>query len=655
MIFAMTGRLLLLLLLAVPLFAAHPLDSITADEITIAAAVCKASPKFVEGSAFAVVSLNEPTKAQVLEGKPIAREAFVVLLDRDHNRTNEVIVDLGAKAIKTWKTIPNVQPSVVIEEYTIAPEIIKADPRFIEAMRKRGIEDFSKVKVDAWAPGYLGDMADGSRIVRAIFFYHDDEDSNWYSRPIEGVVAVINLTKKTVLQVTDSGVVPISKDKGSLDEKSNAPLRPATKPLKIVQAEGAGFSMNGGDVAWENWRFHFGLDPREGLVLHRVRYVDGGKERSVLYRASLSEMVVPYGDADPNWAWRSAFDVGEYGIGRLASPIERDVDAPENALYVDFPVANDAGEVLTLRDAVAVFERDSGLLWKHYDIDRDYNESRRGRQLVVMFIATVGNYDYALNWIFHQDGTLEFRADLTGIMLTKGVGDTHDDHSAHMVAPNLVAPHHQHFFNFRLDFDVDGVANTIFESNSRAIDDPSANALGNAFVMESTKLASEKSARRELSLASQRKWKIVNPAVKNALGGSTAYLLVPGDNSLPFVTTTSPVRKRAAFLDHHFWATRFRDAEMHASGYYPNQSSGGDGLEKWTADDEALDKSDVVVWYTTGVTHIPRAEEWPIMNVHQTGFKLIPAGFFARNPAINLPRSPSAGATSAAPDRPAQH
>ena len=632
----MTTRLFAILLFALPLLAAHPLDSITSDEITAAVAAAKADERFVDGSLFAVVSLNEPTKAQVLEGKPIQREAFLVLLDRDHNKTNEVIVDLEGKAVRSWKTIPNVQPSVVIEEYVIAPEIIKADARFIEAMRKRGITDLSKVKVDAWAPGYLGDMADGSRIVRAIFFYKDDEDSNWYSRPIEGVVAILNLTKKTVLDVKDTGVVPISKDKGALDEKSNAPLRPAPKPLQIVQPDGVGFKLNGNDVEWDNWRFHFGLDPREGLVLHRVRWVDGGKERSVLYRASLSEMVVPYGDADPNWAWRSAFDVGEYGIGRLASPIERNIDAPENAAYLSFPVATDAGEVQTLRDSVAIFERDGGMLWKHYDIDRDYNESRRARQLVVMFIATVGNYDYALNWIFHQDGTLEFRADLTGIMLTKGVAETHDDHSAHVVAPNLVAPHHQHFFNFRLDFDVDGVANSIFESNSRAVE--TNNPLGNAFVMESTKLASEKAALRELSLATQRKWKVVNPTAKNSLGGNTSYLLIPGDNSLPFVTANAPVRKRAAFLDHHFWATRFRDPEMHASGYYPNQSTGGDGLEKWTADDEALDKQDVVVWYTTGVTHIPRAEEWPIMNVHQTGFKLVPAGFFARNPAVNLPK-----------------
>jgi primary-amine oxidase len=620
-----------------------PFDSITAEEIAVAVKSVKGSPRFVEGSAFAIVSLNEPAKAKVLEGGAIAREAFVVLLDREHNRTSEVVVDLAAGSIRNWKTIEGVQPSVVLEEYVIAPEIVKADPRFQEAMRKRGITDLAKIKVDAWAPGHLGDLGGGARIVRAIFFYKDDEDSNWYSRPIEGVVAVIDLTAKKVLEVLDSGVVPISKDKGSFDEKSVAPLRPAPKPLQIVQSQGSGFALTGHDVAWENWRFHFGLDPREGLVLHRVRYADGGKERSILYRASLSEMVVPYGDGDPNWAWRSAFDVGEYGIGRLASPIERGVDAPENAIYFDFPVATDAGEVQTLRDSVAIFERDAGLLWKHYDIDRDYNESRRGRQLVVMFIATIGNYDYALNWIFHQDGTLELRADLTGIMLTKGVTEklAHDGHGpahAHYVAPNLVAPHHQHFFNFRLDLDVDGIANSVFESNSRSLDDGAANPLGTAFVMEATKLASEKVAQRDLSLASARKWKVVNGATKNALGEPTSYLLVPGESSLPYVRANAPVRKRAAFLDHQFWTTRFREGEMHASGYYPNQSRGGDGLEKWIADDESLDNADVVVWYTTGVTHIPRPEEWPIMNVHPIGFKLMPAGFFSRNPALTLPR-----------------
>jgi len=632
------------LLFALPLIAQtrSPLDSITAGEIATAVKAVQGDARFVSGSLFAIVGLHEPPKSAILAAKAAAipRQAFVVLMDRDHNRTSEIVVDLARRAIASWKDVAGVQPSMVIEEYTFIPKIVAADARFQDAMRRRGINP-KNVRIEAWAPGFLGDRADGSRIARVIFFYKEDADSNHYSRPIEGVVAMVNLTHKTVIDLVDTGVVPISKDRGAFDEKSVGRLRTAPKPLTIAQPQGASFELRGHDVAWQKWRFHFGLDPREGLVLHRVRYADGGRERSILYRASLSEMVVPYGDPEATWSWRSAFDVGEYGIGRLASPIVRGLDAPENATLFSFAVATDVGAVQTLRDSVALFERDGGMLWKHYDIDRDYNESRRARQLVLMFVATVGNYDYALNWIFHQDGTLEFRADLTGIMLTKGVSqalpDEHSSHHAHYVAPNLVAPHHQHFFNFRLDFDVDGTSNSVVESNSRSLDAGDGNALGNGFVMEATPLRTEKSAQRDLNLASQRKWKIVNPGAKNALGESTAYILAPGESSVPYLRADAPARLRAGFLNHHLWVTRYREGEMHGAGYYPNQSKGGDGLEAWTADDEPLDDSDLVVWYTTGVTHIPRPEEWPIMPVHQTGFKLLPAGFFSRNPALDVP------------------
>src|SRR3712207_8459874 len=54
--------------------------------------------------------------------------------------------------------------------------------------------------------------------------------------------------------------------------------------------------------------FRSGFTPREGLVLYTVGYEDGGKVRPVLYRASLSEMVVPYGDPRPGQWRKNAFD-----------------------------------------------------------------------------------------------------------------------------------------------------------------------------------------------------------------------------------------------------------------------------------------------------------------------------------------------------------
>ena len=133
---------------------------------------------------------------------------------------------------------------------------------------------------------------------------------------------------------------------------------------------------------------------------------------------------MPYGDTDGNWRWRSAFDVGEYSVGRLASSIEPKTDAPENATLIDATFAGDDGVPYVLPRALGIYERDGGLLWKHYEGYSTKNESRRARQLVIFSIATIGNYDYAVNWVFHQDGVLEVDAALTGIMLPKGVRET---------------------------------------------------------------------------------------------------------------------------------------------------------------------------------------------------------------------------------------
>jgi primary-amine oxidase len=294
--------------------------------------------------------------------------------------------------------------------------------------------------------------------------------------------------------------------------------------------------------------------------------------------------------------------------------------------------------------AVGIYERDGGLLWKHYEGYSEHNESRRARQLVIFFIATIGNYDYAINWIFNQDGTLEVDTALTGIMLPRGVREVKVDEqgdrysSGHFVSANIVAPHHQHFFCFRLDFDVDGQNNSLEEMNTHAMPAGPGNPALNGMIMEETPLRSEREAQRQINMQSARAWVILNPSVKNQYGQTSSYVLVPGANALPYVALQSLVRRRAGFINHHFWATRYHAAEMYAAGAYPNQSRGGDGLSHWVVNNEPLVNQDVVVWYTLGVTHIPRPEEWPVMPVTHVGFKMIPAGFFSRNPALDVPK-----------------
>lgn len=627
--------------------AAHPLDPLNETEITRAVEIIRAAPGFPKQVLFSTVVLNEPPKAEVLSFKPGAkfrREAFAIVLDRDRNRTFEATVDLRDGRLVSWKEVPGAQPLVFAEEYEVVPKIVKADARWHEAMRRRGITDLEKVHIDVWAVGEVSPRHAG-RLLRGLPYLKDGR-SNFYGRPIEGVTAIVNMDARKVVEVIDTGVVAIPPPGQDLDEISIGKLREKPRRLVISQPDGASFQINGQEIRWQKWNFRYSMHPREGLVLHTVGYEDEGRVRPILYRAALSEMVVPYGDTDANWRWRAAFDVGEYNVGRLASPLEAGLDAPENAQLIDSVFAGDTGKPYTLERAVGIYERDGGILWKHFDSVTGKNETRRARELVIFFVATIGNYDYAVNYVFKQDGTLEVDLALTGIMLAKGVkekraGEVHSigaETTGHLVSENIVAPHHQHFFSFRLDFDVDGTNNSATEMNTSMMAAGASNPSFNGFVMRESVMKSEKEAQRKMDMQAARVWTVTNFSARNALGHHPSFILVPGVNSIPYIAPESLARKRAQFINNHFWVTRYNPQEVYSAGVYPNQSKGGDGLPQFAANNEPIDNQDIVVWYTLGVTHIPRPEEWAVMPVTHVGFKLIPGGFFNSNPALDVPK-----------------
>nr|MBA3368545.1 hypothetical protein [Geodermatophilaceae bacterium] len=56
----------------------------------------------------------------------------------------------------------------------------------------------------------------------------------------------------------------------------------------------------------------------------------------------------------------------------------------------------------------------------------------------------------------------------------------------------------------------------------------------------------------------------------------------------------------------------------------------------------SIEDTDIVLWYVFGLHHITRPEDWPVMPADIVSFQLKPAGFFDRNPALDLPPSPPA-------------
>jgi primary-amine oxidase len=620
---------------------AHPLDPLSVEEIERAWEIVRTQQSLSARIRVISIALHEPPKATVLghrRGDPLERAAFVVLMDSVAGQTYEGVVSLTEKRIVSWVPVPGVQPAIVLDEFFECEAAVRADPRWQEAMRKRGVTDFDLAMVDPWSAGHFGGIdEEGRRLVRALTWIRRSATDNGYARPVANVIAVVDLNEMKVLRVEDYGVVPVPPEDANYSPEV-AGTRPDLRPIEIRQPEGPSFHLDGHELAWQKWRMRLGFTPREGLVLHTVSYADQGRERPVLYRASVVDMVVPYGDPRPTYFHRNAFDVGEYGIGYLANALAQGCDCLGEVRYLDGVVNDSRGTAVTISNAVCVHEEDYGILWKHFDWRTGYSEVRRSRRLVVSFIATVGNYEYGFYWYFYQDGTIQLEVKLTGIMSNGAVLPGEKPRWGELVAPQVYGPIHQHFFNVRLDMMVDGLQNSVYEVDTVADPPGPDNPHHNAFHTEATLLGSEREAQRLTEPRAGRFWKVVNPAVRNRLGEPVGYKLMPGENILPFAGPESQVIRRAAFMTRHLWVTRYDPRERYAAGDYPNQHSGGAGLPSYVQDDAPLENTDVVLWYTFGSHHVVRPEDWPVMPVSSIGFMLKPVGFFDRNPALDVPR-----------------
>jgi primary-amine oxidase len=617
----------------------HPLEPLTAAEVALAVAIVQRESSVGASFRFPCVTLHEPPKAAVLDfqmGDAIDRQAFLILLDNATGMTYEAIVSLSQEQVMSWTPIPNVQPNIMSDELVECEAAVKAHPDFIAALAKRGISDLSLVVVDPWAIGNFG-FADeaGIRLSRCLCYLRANPAGNFYARPIDGLVPVVDLNQMQVLRIEDLGVVPVPPEPSEYAGQFQPAQRQDIKPLQITQPEGTSFQVEGHRIRWQKWDLRIGFTPREGLVLYQVGYEDQGKLRSILYRASMSEMVVPYGDPRVQHFRKNAFDLGEHGVGMLANSLTLGCDCVGKIHYFDAALTNSRGEVAITENAVCLHEEDYGILWKHTDWRLDAVEVRRSRRLVLSFIATVDNYEYGFFWYFYQDGTIQYEIKLTGILLCGALADF--PKYGTIVAPELNAINHQHFFAMRLDFDLDGVNNSVYEVNTEAEPMGETNPYGNAFYAKATLLKTEQAAQRIVDPLSARYWKVVNPTVHNRLDQPVGFKLVPGETVLPFAHPDSPILKRAGFMTKHLWVTPYEPSERYAAGDYPNQHSGGEGLPKWTKGDRDLENTDIVVWYVFGHHHIPRPEDHPIMPTAYSGFLLKPLGFFTANPALDVP------------------
>lgn len=622
----------------------HPLDPLGFQEYWAVLETLDSAEKLDQDTRFSLVSLVEPPKDLVWGWSPgdaLPRQALAVV--RQGPDTYEAVVDLAAGKLVSWELLEGQQPNWLSEEFGQMTKETLDHPEFLAALAKRGIKNTAFVDCSAGPPGYYGTPEQVGRRVAYVRCHDLRNVRNRWTRQIEGLGAVVDMTEKKILRIVDEGPVTTPETFADYDAQSLGPAREVPGKMYVEQSPGPGYARDGHLIEWQKWRFHVRPDQRTGMMVSAVSYEDGSGPRPILYQGYMAEMFVPYMDPAQHWYIRNFMDAGEFPAGGLAKPLMPGLDCPDHATYYDGLINDDHGRPAPRPKLICVFERETGdMAWRHHT--KSAPVSRAKRDLVVRSAAVLGNYDYVFDWIFQQDGSIRVAVGATGIVEAKmvdqasakeasGKADTY----GRFVDKNIVGVNHDHYFNFRLDLDVDGSENRFLKD--RLVQEllPKEHPRRSVWVREPHWASKESDAMLNIDLTKPTLWRVVSAKRKNGVGYPTSYQLMPGMTAETLLSEDDYPRRRARFIEHHLWVTPFDEKERFPAGDYPTLSTPEQGLPEWTKNDRSIGGGDIVLWHTIGMHHLVRAEDWPVMPVLWHSFELRPFDFFDRNPAMDLP------------------
>jgi primary-amine oxidase len=630
----------------IPVF--HPMDALTAEEVVITAKVLRDAGQTDDNSQFGAMTLLEPPKEVVktwTADKPLPdRQAFVVI--RRNKKTYEARVDVSNARLLGVTEQPGKHPIVLDDNWTRARDAFVKDQRFLDALKKRGLTFNKKILCTPNSAGYFPGENDSNRHILKVPCYSiADMLHPALARPIEGIMGVVDAETGEVLQVFDNGAVDLPSPPPGYGDQL-----PKQKPA-IARV---GFSMEGIgnlklsgnlNVDWLDWKFHVRPDKRAGMVVSLVKFNDGKTWRDIAYQMNVSEMFVPYMDPDASWGYRAFMDAGEFGLGYLLSSLRPGVDCPETAAFIDVTLPNDTGGTYVRERGLCIFERPTGdPAWRHYSSGRKIVEGQPQLELVVRHIPTLGNYDYVVDYVFSPQGNIKLRVGATGFDAIKSVAardmdsPTAKQDTAYgtLIAPYTVAPFHDHYFNFRLDLDVDGQNNTLSRDVFVAGPAPNGGARKSLWTTKTQRFVKEGPVVSDHASMSGQVLRVVNPETLNGLKQHPSLWLNAHHDAQSILDADDPPQARAQFSSSQFWVTRFKPNELWAAGLYPNLNPKDEGLPAFVADNDDVAAQDIVVWYTMGFRHLTRPEDFPILPTFWHEMTIRPAFFFDMDPSMTF-------------------
>lgn len=376
-------------------------------------------------------------------------------------------------------------------------------------------------------------MADDARQYQCYMYLRDpansaEIDSNHYAFPLSfsPVVDTVTMTVTRIDYLPTGAGFETRPTEPWRSVKPNEYIpelnetRPGLKPLRVIQPEGASFTLEGDVIKWQKWEMRTSFNYREGVVLHEVSY----DSRPLFYRVSLSDMSIPYADPRPPFHRKQAFDLGDVGAGLMANNLKLGCDCLGAIAYKDGLISDDHGRPVLKPNAMCIHEQDAGILWKHTNYRSGRPVVVRRRELVIQSIITVANYEYILAYIFDQAGQMEYEVRATGILSTQPIDPDVEVPWGTVVHDGVLAGYHQHILSLRVDPELDGDRENrlVYEETAPLPRHPDTNPHGNGYISARTTI--EKSGGYDLESRKNRVFMIENPKKQNPVNGkNVAY------------------------------------------------------------------------------------------------------------------------------------
>ncbi|KAH9487858.1 Amiloride-sensitive amine oxidase [copper-containing] [Bulinus truncatus] len=466
-----------------------------------------------------------------------------------------------------------------------------------------------------------------SRVIYNGQLFYEIEDL--VQRYKEGSLRKIN----NIMDIVDAQFSTFSK-RGH--QSFDSPLRGP----RLIEPEGHRYTIEDQFVQYFGWTFTFHMRATSGLQIMDV-YFQG---ESVAYEISLQDITAFYTGYSPETSW-----LGLYGLSWLlgASSYELvpGVDCPATATFIDAYHFANTDTPLRYKNSICIFEQTSSIpLRRHYSHTRDGRFHSYGglvaSSLVVRTVVSLWSCDYIVDFIFHLDGTVEMKISLTGYIQASYdlAGQRPYGNRIHnSVRGNL----HQHLFHWKIDLDVETTENRYQTLDMTTEFDTSFWYEGG---LNKTQLKFQTSLKEDEAGASvaynfdhPRHHIFFNMKEKNKYGSPRGYRIVNKAKS-KFLLQDSVVTNAASWARYQMAVTKYKDTEESSSSIFAQGDPFDPVLDfsRYLEDNDTIVDTDIVAWVTTGLYHIPHAEDVPSISTaaNQCCVLLIPYNFFDHCPSM---------------------